>query len=97
MDWEPLILAVVIFDILLSIWLARMLVFSLKSEVAALDAKLAEALRGIIEQGIGDFEPPNPIQLALGELLKSKMQATIETPEILRTVEGKFTGTKINE
>ena len=97
MDWEPLILAVVIFDLLLSIWLARMLVFSLKSEVAALDAKLAEALRGIIEQGIGDFEPPNPIQIALGELLKSKMQATIETPELLRTVEGKFTGTKNNE
>jgi len=25
MDWEPLILGLVIFDILLSIWLARML------------------------------------------------------------------------
>jgi len=94
MDWEPLILGGVIFGILLNIWLARMVALTIREAVSGLDRKLAEALQGIIAQGIGDFEPPNPIQMALADLLKGKLaQATQADPvEILRASDGKFSG-----
>ena len=94
MDWEPLILGVLIFGILLNIWLARMVALTIQAAVSGLDHKLAEALQGIIAQGIGDFEPPNPIQVALADLLKGKLaQATQADPvEILRGEDGKFQG-----
>lgn len=94
MVWEPLILGVVIFDLLLSIWLARMLVFSLQAEVSKLNTQIAEAIQGIMAQGIGDFEPPNPIQMAFAELLKSKLSETVQGDpvEILRASDGKFSG-----
>jgi len=94
MDWEPLILGLVIFDILLSIWLARMLVFSVQAAVSGLDGKLAEALQGILAQGIGEFEPPNPIQAVFADLLKSKLSENLkgDPVEVLRAADGKFSG-----
>ena len=94
MDWEPLILGLVIFDILLSIWLARMLVFSVQAAVSDLDGKLAEALQGILAQGIGEFEPPNPIQAVFADLLKSKLSENLkgDPVEVLRAPDGKFSG-----
>ena len=94
MDWEPLILGLVIFDILLSIWLARMLVFSVQAAVSDLDGKLAEALQGILAQGIGEFEPPNPIQAVFADLLKSKLSENLkgDPVEVLRAADGKFSG-----
>ncbi len=95
MDWEPLILGLVIFDILLSIWLARMMALTVQATVLQLDTKIAEALQGIIAQGIGDFEPPNPIQMALADLLKSRLaesRGSGEAVEILRASDGKFSG-----
>lgn len=94
MVWEPLILGLVIFDLLLSLWLARMLVFSVQAEVSKLNTQIAEAIQGIVAQGIGDFEPPNPIQMAFAELLKSKLSETVQGDpvEILRASDGKFSG-----
>jgi len=95
MDWEPLILGVVIFGILLNIWLARMVALTVQATVQDLDVKLAAAIQGIIAQGIGDFEAPNPIQMALADLLKSRLadaRGSGEAVEILRASDGKFTG-----
>jgi len=94
MDWEPVIIGLLIFDLLLSIWLARMIVFSAQEAFSQLDSKIAEALQGIIAQGIGDFEPINPLQAVFADLLKSKLQETTRaTPvEILRDNDGKFSG-----
>jgi len=95
MDWEPLILGLVIFDILLSIWLARMLALTVQATVSQLDIKIAEALQGIIAQGIGDFEPPNPIQMALADLLKSRLadaRGSGEPVELPRASDGRFSG-----
>ena len=94
MDWEPLILGAVIFGILLNIWLARMVALTIQGAVAGLDRKLAEALQGIIAQGIGDFEPPNPIQVLFADLLKARLadSGNVADPvEILRASDGKFT------
>jgi len=94
MDWEPLIIGLLIFDILLSIFLTRMIVFSALEAVSSLDGKIAEALQGVIAQGIGDFEPPNPIQMALADLLKGKLAQTTQADpvEVLRAADGKFSG-----
>lgn len=94
MDWEPLIIGLLIFGILLNIWLARMVAFAIQAAVSDLDSKLAEALQGIIAQGIGDFEPINPIQGAIADLLKSRLaEATQADPiEVLRGNDGKFAG-----
>jgi len=94
MDWEPLIIGLLIFDLLLSIWLARMVVFAAQAAVSDLDRKLAEALQGIIAQGIGDFEPINPIQAVFADLLKSKLSETVkgDPVEVLRAADGKFSG-----
>jgi hypothetical protein len=94
MDWEPLIIGLLIFGILLNIWLARMVAFAIQAAVSDLDKKLAEALQGIIAQGIGDFEPINPIQGAIADLLKSRLaEATQADPiEVLRGNDGKFAG-----
>jgi len=94
MDWEPLIIGLLIFVILLNIWLARMVAFSIQAAVSQLDKKLAEALQGIIAQGIGDFEPPNPIQAVFADLLKSKLSENLkgDPVEVLRDNAGKFSG-----
>jgi hypothetical protein len=94
MDWDHLILAVVIFDLLLSIWLARMLVFAVQGEISKLNNQIAEAIQGILAQGIGDFEPPNPIQAVFADLLKSKLSENLkgDPVDVLRDAGGKFSG-----
>jgi len=94
MDWEPLIIGLVIFDILLSMWLARMIVFAAQAAISNLDTKIAEALQGVLSQGIGDFEPINPIQAVFADLLKSKLSEKIQGDpvEVLRAADGKFSG-----
>ncbi len=92
MVWDELILGVVIFNALLMIWLVRMLVLTLRLELQDLDQKLGAAIKALIEQGIGDFEPPSPIQVALAEVLKNNVlgQAPGDPVAILRDAEGKF-------
>lgn len=88
-------MGLVIFDILLSIWLARMMALTVQATVLQLDKKIAEALQNIIAQGIGDFEPPNQIQLAIADLLRSRLaeaRGSGEAVEMLRASDGKFSG-----
>jgi len=94
MDWALVIVGLVIFDILLGVFMVRMLVITLRLELEDLDSKIGQALKALIEQGIGDFEPPNPVQMALAELLSSKiggMGASAPIQEIVRDPGGKFT------
>ena len=94
MDWEPLIIGLLIFGILLNIWLARMLALTIREVVELLDMKLAAAIQGIVEQGMGNFEPINPIQAVFADLLKSKLSENVkgDPVEVLRAADGKFTG-----
>ena len=56
-----------------------------------MDGKIAEALRALVTQGLGDFEPINPIQQAIAQFITQKVQ---EAPNEARIVEqgldGKF-------
>ena len=94
MDWALVGLAMVVFHILLSLFLTRMLVITLRLELEDLDHQIGQAIKTLIEGGLGDFEPPNPIQMALAELLTAKMrgEAPAEVVQVLRDESGKFSG-----
>lgn len=58
---------------------------SFEESVIELDARLAATIAKIIEEFGGGYEPPNPIQQAIGEMLKARVQA------IPRDSSGQFT------
>ncbi len=92
MVWEPLILGVVIFHVLLHLFMVRMLVITIRLELEDLDTKIGAALRSLIESGMGEYEPPSPIQMALAEVLKRNVlgQAGGDPVEVIRDAGGKF-------
>ena len=83
------LLSIVIIGLWLRIELANML--------ELLDERLALALKSTIarlmEGGIGDFEPPNPIQGAIAQLIQgmaAQKMNTIEAVVTPRAPDGKF-------
>ena len=69
----------------------------LANMVELLDERLAIALKGTIDRmlegGIGDFEPPNPIQAALAQLIQgmsAQKMNTIYAVVTQRAPDGKF-------
>jgi len=93
MDWGLVTLAVVCLHVCLSLFLARMVVLTLRLELDDLDSRIGQAIKALVEGGLGDFEPPNPIQMALAELLSAKMQQSsvpAQAVEVLRGEDGKF-------
>ena len=83
------LLSIVILGLWLRIELANML--------ELLDERLALALKSTIDRlmegGIGDFEPPNPIQAALAQLIQgmaAQKMNTIEAVVTQRAPDGKF-------
>ena len=86
------ILSIVSLGLWLRIELANML--------ELLDERLAIALKGTIDRmldgGIGDFEPPNPIQGAIAQLIQgiaAQKMNTIDAVVTQRGPDGKFQGT----
>ena len=83
------ILSIVSLGLWLRIELANML--------ELLDERLAMALKSTIDRlmdgGIGDFEPPNPIQAALAQLIQgmaAQKMNTIDAVVTQRAPDGKF-------
>lgn len=61
------------------------------SAVQALDSALAEAITSVVEQGIGNFEPPNPLVSILADVMKQNLnQGTAEVTVLDRSEDGKF-------
>jgi len=65
------------------------------SAIADLDGNIAAALKSLIEQGIGDIEPINPVQQAIAHFITERMsnQADSAKPvlvELPRGEGGKF-------
>lgn len=93
MDWALVSVGLLSFHILLTLFSLRMMVVTLRLELDDLDNKIGLALKALIESGMGEFEPPNPVQMALAELLKSKLvdsNAPAQPIEIIRDAGGKF-------
>ena len=82
--------------IILGLWLR----IELANMLELLDERLALALKGTIDRmlegGIGDFEPPNPIQGAIAQLIQgiaAQKMNTIDAVVTQRGPDGKFQGT----
>ena len=65
-----------------------------------LDERLALALKStidrLVEGGIGDFEPPNPIQAALAQMISSVAMQKMNTIDAVvqpKAADGKFQST----
>lgn len=69
----------------------RLIAGILNQKVAELDANLANAIQMTIEKlPIGDYEPPNPFQVMLMQIMQDKM-ANNPSKVIARDEQGLFT------
>ena len=95
MNLAELNLILLILNIFLTLWSIRVISLTVTQGLAALNAQLANAIQGIIEGGLGSgFEAPNPIQQAIAEMLKSRLQGG--PIEMGRDAEGKFSSEKVS-
>jgi len=92
-----LVLAITTLNFLFSVWMLRLLTMELHKTVNQLDAMLATAIKGLIEKGMGEFEPVNPIQAAIAQMLtnnlanhSSRPTASVIDVEVVRDATGKF-------
>jgi len=88
-----LVLVMTTLNFLFSLWLMRILSLEIRQAVADLDGSLAAAITGLVEKGLGDFEPVNPIQAAIANMLTTNLQRNTTTGEVIdvvRSESGKF-------
>lgn len=71
------------------IWMMRTGVRIITEGIMDLDESLATALKQLIEQGLGDFEPPNPILAALAQRLMQTPGGN-DVIEVARSDNGRF-------
>jgi hypothetical protein len=65
----------------------------IRHAVQELDGLLGKAIANIVEKGLGDFEPINPIQAAIGQMLTANLQRNTTAGEVIDVVRdnsGKF-------
>ena len=92
MDWAILACILTLIHLFLTLWLAGKAVAWLHEMFEDLDGRLAGAIRGILEQSGGDFEPVNPVQAAIAQFITQRMNnAPIEAIVKERGQDGKFT------
>jgi len=73
--------------------MVRIFSIQIAQAVEELDAKLAGAISSLVEKGLGEFEPVNPIQAAIAQMLTSNLsqnRTSGEVIEVVRDVGGKF-------
>jgi hypothetical protein len=71
---DELVAALIALNCLLTLWIMRMIVHEMRLGVEQIDHQLAAAIQKVVEGNLGDFEPPNPIQQALAELLSNRIK-----------------------
>ena len=88
-----LVLGITTLNLLFSVWLMRILSLQIQQAVVDLDQMLAGAIAGLVEKGLGDFEPINPIQAAIANMLTANLQRNTTAGEVIDVVrenKGKF-------
>ena len=73
---DELVVGIVALNLLFSLWMMRVLALEIKKSVEELDRLLAGAIANLIEKGIGDIEPINPIQQAIASLIQNNLRQT---------------------
>lgn len=90
---DATIIALLVLNLLFSIWMLRVISIEISKAVAQLDSMLAQTIQSLIEKGIGEFEPVNPIQAAIASMLTNNLtqnQPASEVIDVVRDVGGKF-------
>ena len=92
---EEATLAIVALNLLFSVWMMRVLALQINATVGKLDHMLAEAISKLIERGLGEIEPVNPIQQAIASMIQNNLQRTPGSSEVIevpltRDSSGKF-------
>ena len=88
---EVAIIALVCLNLAFSVYQTRLLGLVIRNTAKELDNSLASAIQEVISTlPIGDFEPPNPIQQLITQVLQDKMAPPIVAKEVSRDETGKF-------
>ena len=88
-----LVLGITAVNLLFSVWMLRIFSIQLQQAVLDLHIKLAAAISGLVEKGLGDFQPINPIQAAIANMLTANLQRNTtagEVIDVVRSESGKF-------
>jgi len=88
-----LVLGITAVNLLFSVWMLRIFSIKLTQAVEELDSKLAGAISSLVEKGLGEFEPVNPIQAAIAQMLTNNLtqnRTSGDVIEVVRDVGGKF-------
>tara|TARA_Y100000296_G_scaffold58457_1_gene67347 strand:+ start:834 stop:1172 length:339 start_codon:yes stop_codon:yes gene_type:complete len=96
MDWALVACVLTVFHASLTLWLAARAATLLLDGLEDLDARLAEAIRSVLEGAGQGFEPVNPVQAAIAQFITERMaQQPIDariTETRSRSKDGKFDG-----
>ena len=70
------------------VWMGRQIVAIVNQGLMALDSSIAAGLKQIIEGGMGEFEPPNPILAAIAS--RMMQNAPLEGTVLEKDERGRF-------
>jgi hypothetical protein len=94
---EYLVLAIVCLNLLFCVWMLRVITLELHNAISQIDSLMAQAIQGLVEKGLGDFEPINPIQAAIANMLTQNLTkpdpgsaGSVIDVELTRDASGKF-------
>jgi len=90
---DATILALLVLNLLFSVWMLRVISIEISKAVAQLDTMLAQTIQSLSEKGIGDFEPVNPIQEIIASMMKKNLtqnQPSADVIDVVRDAGGKF-------
>jgi len=89
---EVTIIVLVCLNLAFSVYQTRLLGLVIRNTAKELDNSLANAIKEVISGlPIGDFEPPNPIQQMIAQVLQDRMKTPpIQVKEVTRDEGGKF-------
>ena len=91
MEWV-IVASLVILNMILTVWIGARMGAIIEQAISGLDGSVAAAIKSLVEQGIGDVEPINPVQQAIAHFITTRMsdQAQSTLTEIPRAMDGKF-------
>jgi len=88
MEWA-IVAGLVILNMVLTVWIGARMGAIIEQAVGSLDLNVAAAIKSLVEQGVGDFEAPNPVQSAIAHFITTRMNdqadsALTEFPRMTR-------------
>jgi len=91
MEWV-IVGSIALLNVIVTVWVGVRLYALIQNGLENLDGSIAAAIKALVEQGIGDFEPINPVQAAIAQFITGRMGQVSESTltDIPRAIDGKF-------